>query len=213
MLTQPNPTMKQILLTSQYFKSCHLPTHQKFYQICYHPWPSTIYFDNASASSDLSRANLFNQYFHSVFTQPSSFIDCINTNTLSSEIDTLIFSEEEVYCALIQLDPNKATGIDTISPRILKHCASSLTHPLCHLYNLSLSTGSIPQEWKVHLIVPVHKSADHASVKNYRPISLLCNVSKVLESLVYNRIINRVLNNVTTCQFEFLPPPNNYYYI
>ena len=54
--------------------------------------------------------DLLNKYFHSVFTQPSSFIDCINTNTLSSEIDTLIFSEEEVYSALIQLDPNKATN-------------------------------------------------------------------------------------------------------
>jgi len=96
-------------------------------------------------------------------------------------------------------------GINTISPRILKHCASSLTRPLCHLFNLSLSTGSIPQEWKVYLIVPVHKSADQASVKNYRPIFLLCNVSKVLESLVYNRIINCVLNSVTMYQFGFLP--------
>ena len=124
---------------------------------------------------------------------------------VSSEIDILIFNEEEIYFALIQLDPNKGTGIDTISPRILKHCASTLTCPLCHLFNLSLSTGSIPQEWKVHLIVPVHKSADYVSVKNYRPISLLCYLSKVLESLVYNRIINCVLNSVTTCQFGFLP--------
>jgi len=96
--------------------------------------PPTVYFDDASASSDLSSANLFNQYFHSesVFTQPSSFIDCTNTNTLSSEIDTLIFSEDEVYSALIQLHPKKATGatgIDTISPRILNHCASSLACP------------------------------------------------------------------------------------
>jgi len=157
--------------------------------------PPTVYFDDASASSDFSELIFSTSNFHSVFTQPSSFIDCINTNTLSSEIATLMFSEEEVYSVLTQLDPNKVTGIDTISPRILKHCASSLTRPLCHLFNLSSSTGSIPRQWKVHLIVPVHKSADQASVKNYRPISVLCNISKVLESLVYNRIINCVLNN------------------
>jgi len=56
-------------------------------------------------------------------------------------------------------------GIDTINPKILKHCALPLTRPLCHLFNLSLSTGSIPQEWRVHLTEPVYKSADQASVK------------------------------------------------
>ena len=73
------------------------------------------------------------------------------------------------------------------------------------MFNLSLSTGVIPQEWKVHLVVPVHKSSDRSSVKNYRPISLLCNTSKVLETLVYNRIITHLLNNITTHQFGFLP--------
>ena len=67
------------------------------------------------------------------------------------------FNEEEVYAALVQLDPNKATGIDKISPKVLKHCASSLYHPLCNLFNLSLSTGAIPTEWKLllHLINPL----------------------------------------------------------
>ena len=87
----------------------------------------------------------------------------------------------------------------------MKHCALSLTRPLCHLFNLSLSTGAIPQEWNAHLIVPVYKLAERSSVQNYRPISLLCNTSKVLESLVYNRIINHVLDNIPTCQFGFLP--------
>ena len=95
--------------------------------------------------------------------------------------------------------------INSISPKVLKYCASSLTRPLCHLFNLSWASGVIPQEWKVHLIVPVYKSADRSSVKNYRPISLLCNTSKVLETLIYNKIIDHILNNITTCQFGFLP--------
>ena len=108
-----------------------------------------------------------------------------------------------VLCMI--LDPNKATGIDNIGPKILKYCAFALTRPLCHLFNLSLASGVIPQEWKVHIVVPVYKSGDRSSVKNYRPISLLCNTSKILESLVYSRIINFVLNNITNCQFGFLP--------
>ena len=165
----------------------------------------TVYFNDTSASSNTSRANLFNQYFYSVFTPPSLSTNYTNTTPLPSGINAIVFSEDEVYSALNQLDPNKATGINTISPKILKHCALSLTRPLCHLFNLSLTTGAIPQEWKVHLIVPVYKSAERSSVQNYRPISLLCNTSKVLESLFYNRIINHVLDNITTCQFGFLP--------
>ena len=167
--------------------------------------PPTVHLDATSANSDITRANLFNQYFYSVFTPSSTVpVPTIATSYIS-EINTLVFNEDEVYSALSQLDPNKATGIDTISPRVLKDCASSLTRPLCHLFNLSLSTGVIPQEWKVHLVVPVHKSSDRSSIKNYRPISLLCNTSKVLETLVYNRIITHLLNNITTHQFGFLP--------
>jgi len=167
--------------------------------------PPTVYLDATSASSDTARANLFNQYFYSVFTQPTVADDQVNPISDPGEIDSLVFNEDEVYSALSQLDSNKATGLDTISPKILKHCASSLTRPLWHLFNLSLSTGIIPQEWKVHLIIPVFKSAERSSVKNYRPISLLCNTSKVLESLIYNKIINHILNNISTHQFGFLP--------
>ena len=117
----------------------------------------------------------------------------------------IVFNEAELYSILTQLDPNKATGIDNIGPKILKYCAFALTRPLCHLFNLSLASSVIPQQWKVHIVVPVYKSGDRSLVKNYRPISLLCNTSKILESLVYSRIIDFVLNNITKCQFGFLP--------
>ena len=101
---------------------------------------------------------------------------------------------EVVYFALSQLDPNKAIGIDTLSPKILKHCALSLTRWLYHFFNLSVI---IPHEWK--------SSERSSSVKNYRSISLLCNTSTVLEPLIYNKLINHMLSNNTKCQFEFLP--------
>ena len=104
----------------------------------------------------------------------------------------------------MQLDSNKATGIDSIGPKILKNCALSLYQPLCHLFNVSLSTGCIPHEWKIHKIVPIHKSADRSSVTNYRPISLLSNASKILEQLIHNKLINHVSNIISTRQFGFM---------
>ena len=107
----------------------------------------------------------------------------------------------EVYDVLISLDPNKASGIDDIPPRILQLCADALYRPLHHLFNMSLRYGLIPTGWKVHKIVPVFKAGDPSSVKNYRPISLLPNISKVLERLIFNKIISHVNTSINRLQF------------
>ena len=135
--------------------------------------PPTVHLDDTIASSDVSQAGLFNQYFHLVFIPP----------TISHHIITPFhpdpFTEDDVYYILCQLDPNKATSIDKISPKVLKNCTFSLTSPLCHLFNLSLSKGIIPKEWKAHLIVPVYRSDNRFfSVKNYHLISLLSMLPK-----------------------------------
>ena len=152
----------------------------------------------------MNKASLLNQYFYSVFIASYQEPDYVNSSPNSIQLDSLVFNEEEVYAALVQLDPNKATGIDKISPKVLKHCASSLFYPLCHLFNLSLSTGAIPTEWKIHLITPVYKSADRSSVKNYHPISLLCIASKVLETLIHSKLLSHIFNYITIHQFGFL---------
>ena len=137
----------------------------------------------------------------------------VNSSPNSIQLDSLVFNEEEVYAALVQLDPNKATGIDKISPKVLKYCASSLFHPLCHLFNLSLSTGAIPIECKIHLITPVYKSADRSSVKSYRPISLLCIISKVLEILIYSATSSTTSPYVSSVSFLVGLPLNSSYCI
>ena len=95
----------------------------------------------------------------------------------SSVLDS---SPLEVFQALVSLDPSKAMGPDAIGPKVLKFCSHALFIPIHHLFNTSLSTSSLPMEWRLHRVTPVFKSGDKLSVKNYRPI---CTVSKVLESL------------------------------
>jgi len=87
-------------------------------------------------------------------------------------------TEEEVYKALSALDPTKSSGIDGLGSKLLKHCALALYALICHLFNLTITKRYLPSEWKLHLITPIHKSGDRAQVNNYRPISLLCTVSK-----------------------------------
>ena len=69
---------------------------------------------------------------------------------------------------------------------------------------LSLSQQCILEEWCIHCITPIHKSGDRSSVKNYRPISLLCTISKVLERIVYNAVSEFVIQSYGSAQFGFL---------
>ena len=93
--------------------------------------------------------------------------------------------------------------MDKISPRVLKNCAVALFEPLHHLFSLSLRYAILPSSWKIHKVVPVPKAGDPTSVKNYRPISLLSNTSKVLKWIIYNKIINHISKNINPCQFGF----------
>ena len=86
---------------------------------------------------------------------------------------------------LLNLDPSKAPGPDGLPTIVLQSCARELTPSLCALFNLSLAEGKLPIEWKDALVVPVHKKGKKEDVTNYKPISLLCVVSKVLERCIF----------------------------
>ena len=104
-----------------------------------------------------------------------------------SVLDSLVLCEDEVYKVLLNLNPSKAQypgGLPTI---VLKSCARELTPSLCALFNLSLAEGKLPTEWKDSLVVLVHKKGKKEDVTNYRPISLLCVVSKVLERCIFKQ--------------------------
>lgn len=113
-------------------------------------------------------------------------------------------SESEVFEVLSSLNPNKAMGIDGIGPRVLKNCALAIYQPLQHLFQTSISQHKVPAEWKIHCITPIHKSGDRSSVTNYRPISLLCSISKVLERIIYNKLVELLETALAHSQFGFL---------
>ena len=99
---------------------------------------------------------------------------------------------------------SKAMGPDSIPPIVLLKCASVLYKPLHHLFSLTLKYGYLPRDWKIHKIIPVFKSGDPTQVKNYQPISLLSNISKVLERIIYNKLIDHVSCQINPAQFGFM---------
>ena len=85
---------------------------------------------------------------------------------------------------LSELDTSKASGPDKIPARLLKKCSEQIAPSLCSLFNHSLNIGQIPRDWKSTDVTPTHKKDSKEDAKNYRPISLLPIVSKVLECCV-----------------------------
>ena len=121
-------------------------------------------------------------------------------------LTTINLTVAEVAGALQALDPNKACGPDDIPGTLLKNTANEIAPSLCKIFNmsLSLSTGSFPVLWKRANISPVLKKDDSTLVENYRPISLLCIASKILERCVFRRCYSHLLTFFYQLQQGFL---------
>ena len=65
-----------------------------------------------------------------------------------------------------------------------------MSKPLEILFNVSFSLGEVPSSFKIAKIIPVHKGGSSSCLNNYRPNSLLCIFNKLLEKLMYNRLID-----------------------
>ena len=170
-----------------------------------HTLPQTMRLNSSSASTDSEKATLFNHYFHSVFTSSSYTLPPVSSlPEPSSSLNDLHITESDTFEALNSIDPSKAPDSDNIGPNLLKHCAIALYGPLHHLFTQCLIQHNIPSEWRIHQITPIHKSGDKAIISNYRPISLLSCTSKVLERIIYDKIINFITSTISDHQFGFL---------
>ena len=85
--------------------------------------------------------------------------------------------------------PNKTShGHDKISNKLLKELCKSISLPLCSIFNQSIAEGKFPDSMKLAEVIPLYKGKEFDKVINYRPISLLITISKVLEKAVYTRV-------------------------
>ncbi len=118
-----------------------------------------------------------------------------------------IILHEEVFEILVNLDMSKSTDPDGISNKLLHEAAVPIADPLCHLLNYSLRKGYFPQLWKMAHVIAIHKKDNHMLCNNYRPISLLCCISKVFETLLFKHIYNflKVNGLLKTNQSGFTP--------
>ena len=92
--------------------------------------------------------------------------------------------EKFIYKELCKLNPSKSTGTDKIPARFVKDAASVLTKPILHIINLSIDQNLVPNDLKNARVVPLFKKNKRCEVGNYRPVSVLSVISKILERAV-----------------------------
>ena len=134
----------------------------------------------------------------------------IDNYIVNEPISSLVFTTDEVKAILRTLPVGKAVGPDGISNRILRELASELSTPLATLFNQPVHQGKVPISFKIAHVCPVHApkgGGDASNVCNYRPISLLSNLDKVFDRLVFKHVFNHLRDNNILPSFQsgFIP--------
>jgi len=122
---------------------------------------------------------------------PLSYI----TLQVNSNLSTFVPPTDAEITDIVKNLKDSAAGHDEISPKVLKLSLPYVIAPLTHILSLSLQNGIVPHPLKVAKVTPIFKSSDPLNVNNYRPISVLPCISKVLEKLVYSRLLKHLNQN------------------
>jgi hypothetical protein len=164
--------------------------------------------DGSFAVDDQGKAETLNLFFSSVFTQEdTSNLPNLNDGEYSegSYLNEIRVTPQAVEAKLKDLNVNKSKGPDKIPPRVLKEVSNELCVPLSALFNKSLESGILPEDWKTAEVTAIFKKGSKQDPGNYRPVSLTCIICKVLESVIRDALVNFFLDNnlYTDCQHGF----------
>ena len=120
-------------------------------------------------------------------------------------VNDLRITPRAVNNKLKELNTNKAQGPDKIPPYVLNEIRNELSLPLCVLFNKSIESGFLPEDWKTAEVTAIFKKGNKSDPGNYRPVSLTCILCKVLESLIRDVIVTYFTENnlYANCQHGF----------
>lgn len=168
------------------------------------------------SKSPISSVNVINTYFSNVgkalaenilnLQQVSCDIPSLNPNTQTPPIHSFAIldtDETEVKNLILSLRNNCAVGWDGITNRILKQNLSFLVPILTSIFNKCLQDGVFPTNLKQSQVIPIHKGGDKDKIINYRPISILPSLSKILEKIVNNRLVSYIEDNCILSNKQF----------
>ena len=163
-----------------------------------HVMPPLISQDGTPITDEYDKATILNEHFanQARLNTHDKDLPQLHSPTHVPHLMEVQVTEQEVLKMLNSLDTNKSAGPDKVPNKLLKMCALLIANPLCKLFNKSLQAGIFPLSWKKACVTPIFKQkGSRSDPTNYRPISLLPNLSKILEKLVFNKIYEHLSEN------------------
>ena len=162
----------------------------------------TSVVENEQTVTGKDMAEAFNSFYISVpkklenrLNQSSNHFThyLMNARKAETKLDLEQIDREEILKALKQIKPKYSKGHDGITSAFLKKVMLNAIDPLYILYNRCIAEGEWPACFKVARVIPIYKGKGRTDkIENYRPISLLHSVSKVLERILHGRIYSHV---------------------
>lgn len=172
-----------------------------------HKLPNTMTYEGSQATTDAEKADLFANYFQTVYSSHGSDNDSENFINTRQEANffKLTVTSDTVYSVLSTLNTNKGSGHGAISALFLRECADELTLPLCEIFRRSLDDCIYPESFKIGQITPIFKAGKQSDVTNYRGV---CVVPMVFDRINYNQLELIIHPRISTTQHGFLPNRN-----
>ena len=150
-------------------------------------------------SDSTEKAEILSDQFSSVFTTDRGDPTPKTAGPNFPTIPSLTVTEAGVAKLLSKIVTTKASGPDEIPNHLLKELSTEIAPILTHIFNQSLRDGCVPLDWKKANIAPIYKKDDKHLASNYRPISLTCVCSKLMEHIVVHHLMEHLdSNNILT---------------
>ena len=164
------------------------------------------------AKTESEKADVLNDFFASTFTNENmEGIPIIEPYPFLGEyLDTFVISQEMVQTKLEQLNEGKTPGPYKWHPLMLKNLADVVASPLSQLFQKSLNEGIVPSTWLKACITAIHKKGSKNEPGNYRPISIISIICKLMESIVRDKLVSHMERNnlFSKKQHGFVPLRN-----
>ena len=176
---------------------------------------NNIKFGDQNITGDINIANTINNYFVEIGPKLASVISPTDIDPIQpiqpcrSEFNLRTITTTELIQTIGKTNLNKAPGLDKIPIKLIKLAGDAIHDSLLHIFNLVLGTGIFPDDLKLAKIIPIHKEGDKAECGNYRPISVIPTVAKILEKIIYDQLSSYINDNDIICKQQFGFRPNH----
>jgi hypothetical protein len=152
--------------------------------------------DGSVVSDSAGMAKILNGFFSSVFTEegdePVPEAEHCHTET---DLEDIRAEVSTVKKKIKELKPASAPGPDGIGSMFLKELADQIAEPLTKIFNKSLASGDVPDDWRDAHVTPIYKKGMKSDPSNYRPVSLTSVCCKMLESVIRDEMVQHMAAN------------------